>query len=131
MKTSYFTNVIDAATNDFPFVAQLPKRKQSKLVKLWQSFRHLSEIQEKHGFPVPRVAAAKLLEVHPTRIDQFIAAGRLQSFDWNGHVYVTENSLVDFAREERKNGRPCNGITQAASSPLGAFRLAKKNFAEK
>ena len=121
----------DAATTDVPFVAQLPKSNQSKLVKLWNAFRHLYAIQEKHGFPVPRTAAAALLEVHPTRIDQFVADGRLESFDWNGHVYVTENSLVEFARVERKNGRPCHGITQAASSPLAAYRLAKVVFPKK
>ena len=118
--------MIDAAT-DFPFVAELPRREKSRVRKLWDSFQEMRAIQAEHGFLVPRTAAAALLEVHPTRIDQLCEAGHLSRIDWQGHRYVTENSLLARARSERlKGGRPSKTAELCASSPLAAFRVAKK-----
>jgi len=126
MQISYLQPVIDAPATDFPFVAELPKRERSKLVKLWDAFRDLAAFQEQHGFPVPRTAAAALLEVHPTRIDQLIEAGRLTPYKFHGHVYISENSLVEHARTERKNGRPQKVIDDCAKSPAAVWKVAKE-----
>ena len=127
MQKSYRPPVIDAPATDFPFVAELPKREKSKLVKLWDAFRELAEFQEQHGFPVPRTAAAALLEVHPTRIDQLIADGRLMPHKFHGHIYISQNSLVAHARTERKTGRPQTQklMDDCDKSPVAVARVVK------
>ena len=134
MKTSYFRVVSDALTNDFPFVSELPRREKSKVVKVWEAFRQMNAMRAEHGAPVPQKVAATLLEVSTTRIDQLVEAGKLTRVDFFGHVYITENSLVEHARSERKTGRPFKVLEECASSPRAAWKIARqgtKDFLEK
>ena len=112
--------MIDVAS-DFPFVADLPKREKSRVVKLWDAFHELAAMHAEHGLPVPRSAAADLLEVSQQRIAQLIAAGKLTVVDFNGHSYVTEKSLKELAKTERKTGRPFKGV---AESNAEIFKLS-------
>lgn len=102
--------MIDAAA-DFPFVAELPKREKNRVVKLWDAFHDLAAMHAEHGLPVPRSAAADLLEVSQQRVAQLIVAGKLTVVDFNGHSYVTEKSLKELAQSERKTGRPFKGVS--------------------
>lgn len=104
---------------------RLPKREKSRLAKLWETFKEMKEIQEKNGFLIPRTAAASLLDVHPTRVDQLCEAGNLVRIDYHGHRYVSENSIVEYARTERKNGRPCTKLEKVGHSPILAWKEAK------
>jgi len=125
MPNTYLTPVIDTAFNDFPFMESLPKREKSKLAKMWDSFKELAEIQKEHGYPVPRTAAAILLEITPQRIDQLVESGKLIAVKFHGHVYVTENSLLELARSDRKSGRPLK-VLESCSTLNGAYKVAQQ-----
>jgi hypothetical protein len=129
MQTDYLATVIDATT-DFPFVAELPKREKSRLAKIWEAFQEVKAIQATEGCLIPDSVAATLLEVSRVRVEQLCDDGKLKRVMWHGRRFVTENSLVQHARSERKAGRPQKTIDDCASSPFAAFKMAKK-FAEK
>lgn len=99
--------MFEAEAIEFPFCSALPKKEKSKLAKCWELLQHLSDAQAKDGALVPVMLAAKCLDVSRTRIDQLCSADLLKRVDVDGHVFVTEASIVGFARQERKTGRPC------------------------
>jgi hypothetical protein len=92
--------------SEFPFVEALPKREKSKLVKAWELLGHLREATEREGALVPVMLGAKCLDLSRTRIDSICADGRLRRVEVDGHIFITESSIVEFAKTERKNGRP-------------------------
>jgi hypothetical protein len=93
---------------EFPFVAELPKREKSKVATLWDAFQEASRIVEERGMCVPPIVAAKLLGVSKQRVGQIMDDGRLETVDVCGHRMILEDSLVEFCKSERKNGRPLN-----------------------
>lgn len=112
--------MIDAATPDFPFVAELPKRERSRLVTVWDRLAELRQVSAEHGQLLPPHFAAKLLDISPQRISELTKAGRFVRVEVNGHPFLTESSVVEYARSERKAGRPFktpNGIK-------GCFQVA-------
>jgi len=50
--------------------------------------------------------AAKILRVSMRRVEQFAAAGRLPSSRFAGRLAFERQDVLDFARIERRNGRP-------------------------
>jgi len=98
--------MFEAVATDFPFVAELPKREKSKLAKVWGHFQELSRISEVEGMLIPMAYAAIVLDVCRQRVYQLAEEGRLKVIEVNGHQFVTERSVVDFAATERKAGRP-------------------------
>jgi hypothetical protein len=102
--------MFDAAITEFPFVETLPKRKQSKLAGLWAHLSEVKRIMNEKGVVLPQHMVAGLLGLSKTRIGQLIDDGRLDSVAIHGMRYVTENSVVAFAKEERKNGRPIKAV---------------------
>jgi hypothetical protein len=126
MNNDYPPLVFDSTATDFPFVAAMPKREKNRWQKLWDAFKELKAIKAEHGDLVPQKAAAMLLDVSATRIDQLVEAGHLTRKNFMNHVYITENSLVELARSERKNGRPFKKIEECASSPLAAWNVARE-----
>lgn len=91
---------------EFPFVESLPKREKSRVATLWDRFQEVKALTEVHGMLVPCQLAANLLGVSHQRVCQLMEAGKLERVDFGGHPFVTENSLHEHARSERKNGRP-------------------------
>ena len=130
MNNDYPPLVFDSTATDFPFVAELPKREKSKLVKFWESFRVFSALRKEHGDLVPQKVAAILLDISTTRVDELVETGKLVRKDFCGHVYITENSLVEVARSERKAGRPLKTIEACSSSPGEAWKIAKAHGRE-
>lgn len=115
--------MFEAAATDFPFVAELPKREKSKLVRVWDHFRELSRISETEGMLIPMSFAAIVLDVCRQRVYQLAEEGRLKVIKVNGHSFVTENSVVDYAASERKAGRPVRrfeGVMDGKQTALGA-----------
>lgn len=98
----------EATVNEFPFVAELPKREKSKLTKIWEQFQELSTAQEEHGILLPQVFVASMLGLSRQRVNEICKDGRLVVVQIGGRPFVTENSVIEFARTERKTGRPCN-----------------------
>jgi hypothetical protein len=116
--------MFEAAANDFPFVKELPRREKSTLARLWELVRQMNTVSKTEGQLIPLMLAAKCLGVSRSRIDQLILEGRVRRMDVDGHVFVTENSLVEFAKLERKNGRPLKALE---GNPLAAgLRAALK-----
>jgi len=115
--------MFDAVANDFPFVAELPKREKSKVVKVWESFQELARISETEGVLIPVSFAAKVLDVSRQRIDELIAGERMKCYLVNGHRFVSENSVVEYAKGERKAGRPVGKFLDSMGSD---FNVAAK-----
>jgi len=109
-----------AAVNEFPFVAELPKREKSRLQLFWDRFKEVQALCERKGTIVPPVVAAELLGISRQRVHELMQDGRLERVEWRGQVFVTEHDLVEFASAERKAGRPCGPTTvgQAAVASL-------------
>ncbi len=98
--------MFEAAICECPFVEGLPKREKSKLARAWELVATVNAVAKAEGYPYPLMLAAKCLGVSRTRIDELVGEGRLKRVEIDGHVFITENSLVEFAKRERKNGRP-------------------------
>lgn len=98
--------MIDVAVSEFPFVAELPKRDKAKVANLWDKLAELRAMAQMGGSLVPHKFAAKLLGLSSQRLYQLAHDGRLERVEFEGHSFITERSLVQLARTERKNGRP-------------------------
>ena len=98
--------MFEAEINEFPFVRELPKREKSKYARVWDTFRELSAIAKTEGMPIPQVYAAKALGICTQRVSQLANEGRLKVVMVGGTRFVTENSVVAYAKSERKAGRP-------------------------
>jgi len=119
-------NIMELTINEFPFVSEMPKREKSKVAKIWDQFQELSRLQKTHGILIPQAMAAKMLSVSPQRVWQFVEEGRLEFVEMNGIRFVTENSIVEFARVQRKEGRPPGRIVDAAEK--GNVALLKESY---
>lgn len=112
--------------SEFPFVQQLPHREKSKLVKLWDHFAAVRMAMDQHGMLVPVKLAAELAGVSRQRIDELVERDQLVRIDLAGHPFITENSFVQWAKSERKNGRPLK-----QHSAADTWKIAKKVVASK
>lgn len=101
--------MFDVAAMEFPFLAGLDKREKSRVSKAWEVFHQMREAQAVHGLLLPQPLAAELGGVCRQRITQLVDMGRLQVVDVGGHPFITENSLVEWVKSERKSGRPRRG----------------------
>ena len=95
-----------AETMEMPFVAALPKREKSRVVKLLEHVAEMSKLVESKGMLIPVRLASSIVGVTHQRISALMEAGVLERVDYNGHPFVTEKSLIAWARTERKAGRP-------------------------
>ncbi len=119
---------------EFPFVEQLPKlsdlpkREKSRMQRIWDDFRALSKIAEEKGMLCPVALAAKILDVSRQRAYDLIGEGRLEVVEVNGHQFVTEKSVIDYALSERKAGRPSKTVQLAEEKgpARAAFRVARE-----
>ncbi|CAK0765107.1 hypothetical protein CCP3SC15_3210003 [Gammaproteobacteria bacterium] len=91
---------------DFPFVQDLPKREQKRVLNMWDKLKELQRLTSMHGMLVPIPFAAKLLNVSGQRVHQMIAAEQLQVVDVDGHRFVTADSVAAHNAGGRKSGRP-------------------------
>lgn len=113
------------AVTEFPFVESLPKRDKGRVQTAWDHFRELSEISKSKGMIMPQSFAAYVLGVSRSRVSQLIDAGRLRAVDVRGERWVTEDSIVEWARAEHRVGRPPN-IPKTVGECLTVARQAAK-----
>lgn len=119
--------MFEAEATDFPFVAELPKREKSKMVKVWDNFRELARISQSEGMLLPQVMAAKVLGVSRGRVFQLVESGQLKFVDVFGERMVTENSILAHMKTERKAGRPPKLMKDAERlGTLGAVRALSR-----
>lgn len=91
---------------EFPFVAAMPKREKTRVQKVLEHFQTIKEISAKKGLLIPARLAAKMLDVTPQRINELMNNGTLERIEVDGHPFVTEDTVIEFASSERKSGRP-------------------------
>ena len=123
--------MFEATINEFPFVAEVPKREKSRLTKVWDAFQELKAITDEKGMLVPARFTANLLNVSHQRILQLVDAQHLERVTIDGNVFITERSIIALASSERKNGRPLKMATpkqtwEAAMDYASNLRGSKK-----
>jgi predicted XRE-type DNA-binding protein len=96
------------AVKEFPFVEAMPKREAKRIVNVWDQLKELKLLIEARGQLLPQALVAKLLNVSKQRVSQLVAAGKLEVVDFHGHPWVSEKSVIELARSDRKTGRPMN-----------------------
>ena len=116
--------MFEATGFDFPFLADLPKREKSKVVKVWETFEELSRVTAIEGMLIPQSFAAKILDVSRQRVYELSGEGRLKVVPVNGHLFVTEKSVVAYATSERKSGRPLKNLERGTWA--GCTAMAKE-----
>lgn len=121
--------MFEAVATDFPFVAEMPKREKSRLVKAWETFQEISRIAETEGTLIPQVFAAKVLDLSTQRISQLCNEGKLKVVVVGSNRFVTEKSVLDWARGEHKAGRPLK-VTESKTPWRDAARMAREIQAE-
>ena len=109
------------------FMEDVPKTEKSQLAKMKEQFASVKAIVEEKGMIVPVQLAAKMASLSNQRIRQLIDSGRMEVVRLDGHVYVTEESLVDLLSSERKAGRPSKFMQDAEKNGLAgaSCRLVK------
>jgi len=108
--------MFEVAINEFPFVAEMPRAEKREAKGMWERYKELSSLAQVHGMLMPPWMASKLLDVSQQRVSELMADGRLQRIEWEGRPFVTENSVVDYAKTERKAGRPVGRLLESKES---------------
>lgn len=122
--------MFEATANEFPFVEALPKREKSKVLKAVDQLKDFAELSKQHGTLVPLFMVQAVLGVSKQRVYKFVTDGRLPTVMFQGHHFVTEDAIVEFAKKERKNGRPfkvVSSLKEAHSRTRAILNEAKKN----
>lgn len=103
------TEVMDETGDAFlpAFVAELSKPQQGRWQRVKENYLRFKAATDEHGMLVPASLAAKLADVSRQRIAQLREAGKLQCVDLDGHIYVTERSLLEWMNAPTdRGGRP-------------------------
>jgi len=96
----------EAVALEFNFPPVALDRRRGRISRVLHLFKRLNAVMDQEGVLIPLMLAAKALDVSRTRMDELVTEGRLKRVEVDGHVFLTENSVVDYAHDERKNGRP-------------------------
>lgn len=102
--------MFEAQATEFPFVETLPKREKGKLAKMWDHFNEIRAAMAANpemGMLVPQHLAAELLGVSKQRIWVLANEGRFECVHLGGQRLLSERSIIEYAKAERKGGRPC------------------------
>lgn len=123
------TLMFKAQATEFPFMETLPKGEKGKIAKVWDQLNAVRAAMDEKGLMLPQHLVAELLGVSRQRICQFIDEDRLEVVTVAGDRYITEKSFLEFARIERKNGRPVKAPSNAdlwKASMATAKEIVKK-----
>jgi hypothetical protein len=127
-KMLMMTEAIEQLEFGSAIVASLPKKERSRYEQMMDRYRKVKAIVEKKGMIIPAQLAAKILCVSRQRLADLYDEGRIERVDLDGHVYVTEDTLVAYAQSERKAGRPSKFVSECdKKGPLrAAISLTKE-----
>lgn len=103
---------------------EMPNREKSKLAKVWEHFEELRAVVAEKGMLVPQHLVADLLGLSKQRVHVLVNEGRFEVVELQGHRYLTEQSVVDFAKDERKHGRPLKVVSNNRELARIALRNA-------
>lgn len=98
--------MFEAEALEFAFAPGLTKREKSNVAKAVDLVKEFTDLQKRHGALVPAAMVAGVLNLSRERVRQFIDEGRLKAVNFRGSYYVGEDDLREFAKLERKTGRP-------------------------
>lgn len=119
--------MFDAVAIEFPFVDRLPKREKNRVQRAWDVVERMRVAQSEHGLLLPFMLVAKLAGVSTQRVSQLTQSGSLRVVEIDGHPFITENSLVEWVKTERKAGRP----PKVVSTPEDCWKVARELTTEK
>jgi hypothetical protein len=117
-------------TLEMPFMLTLPKRERSKVRQVWDMLSDMCELQREAGPVLPIGIVADALGLTNQRVRDIIRDGRLRTVFMDGRHYVTEASLKDFARVERKSGRPLS-VDQDSIDSMHTMQAVRRVFPKK
>jgi len=128
--TASVDQMSEAIALEFDFPEVTADRQRSTLARVWELRRKWRDVESREGSMIPCMLAAKVLDVSRSRVDQLVGEGRLKRVEVDGHVFISEDSIVALAKEERRVGRPVKKITERdllKSSFSSARELLKKS----
>jgi hypothetical protein len=115
-----------AAAIEFPFLSGMPRAERTSARDLWGRFVEFAQESEKQGGVVTPALAAKMLRVSRQRIWALMKSGTLVHLDFEGHAFVTGDSIKAYAESERKSGRPLSIDRTLGTTWSGAKEAAKE-----
>jgi len=117
---------MEAAVAEFAFVEALPPAKQvdesglSKSERLHRKLTVIKDLMASKGVLVPVALVAEVFGLSRQRIHGICDQGHMEKVVIHGTSYITEESLLQYLKEERKAGRP--------RKPISALDLAKASM---
>ena len=120
--------MFESSTMELPFMADVPKRvtsSKSKMEIAICAVREMKQLVEKHGMLIPSIIASEVLGVSKTRVYELLKTGQLTPVRYGNYTYVTEDSLITFAKTERKAGRPPKMPETLNDTVAAAIRIGK------
>ena len=93
-----------ANISEFPFVQELPKSERAEVKGIWDDLMEFKRLSQEKGFLIPTGMAPGLAGVSRQRIYDLIEAGRLERVTVGNFSFVTDASLGEFVRSDRKPG---------------------------
>lgn len=121
----------EAEALEFPWVEELPKREKSRLAKAWDCLKAFSDATKEAGALVPVSFAASILGVSDQRIRDLVNGNILEGIRLQGHLFISERSIVAWARTERKAGRPPKALEGNLQIWKASHAAAKQILAKK
>lgn len=121
--------MFEASVNEFPFMVTLAKREKSRFTKFLDHYNEFKTLQDRVGDLLPLGIVHRLLNVSRQRVSQLREAGKLEAYEWQGQWWYTEDSVIAFAKSERRTGRPGWTMQQAleAAQEIVAESKRKKS----
>lgn len=96
-------DVIETAA-EFPFVSEVTRKRANP--SAWEALKALKAASQSGGAWVPAGLAAEMLGVGKQRLYDLIEEGTIHGEKYHGHLFLSEDSVVAYAKRERKAGRP-------------------------
>ncbi len=118
--------MLEASVNEFPFVEGLPKREQGKAAKTLDLIKEFSILQREHGALIPSTLVHRLLGISRQRLHELIQNGTLRAVKHHDHWFIPETAVEEFAKLERKAGRPPKVPTTKSAMWKVALATAKE-----
>jgi hypothetical protein len=119
--------MFEADAMQFPFLAEVTPKTSTRVQRIVRAAKAIAEAVERNGSIIPREMVAGLVGLTRQRIHQLIESGDLVQVEIEGHAFVTEDSLVEWLKVERKAGRP----RKVAKTMAEATAIAREMVGQK
>ena len=89
-----------------PWLFDVPATEPKRVKTKWEELAEMAEKSAEVGGLIQPSLAAKLLDFSRQRAYEMIETGRLQSWEFFGHRYVSAREVHAYMESDRKPGRP-------------------------